>query len=93
MRQSGPVEWLLSYYWAAALGAAHRLHDVVGWLGRPPGEPTADGCAEPTDLDLELIRVVRGLGGTVNCAVCGARLDGAVNVDVTGGFSRLPGSS
>ena len=88
MRQSGPVEWLRPYYWAAALDAPTRLHDVVGWPGPPPREPIADDrCAELTTLDLELIRVVYEVFvEPADCPICGAPLDGAINVDVTGGF-------
>jgi hypothetical protein len=88
MSRTGPVEWLLPYYWAAVLDAPTASMTWWGWAGPPPREPTADDRrAELTAPDLELVRVVcEVLVEPANCAICSAPLDGAINVDFTGGF-------
>ena len=75
------MEWILMYYWAAALSTSES--PMTWWgFGRPPRHP-ATNCADPTAADLELIRVLyEVLVEQADCAVCGARLQRAVKVEL-----------
>jgi hypothetical protein len=79
------MEWSLPCYWAGVLSASAGQTTLWGWPRPSPTEPAAHNeCAEPTALDLELIRVVyEVLVERVDCAVCGAQLHRAVNVELT----------
>jgi hypothetical protein len=66
--------WLLPYYWGAAFGPPTAPITWWDWPGRPLREPAADaGGAEPTDLDIELVRVVYELLADPSAAPRAAR--------------------
>ena len=76
------MDWL-PYYWVAALSASEIPMTSSGWPGPPPREPAA-GCADPTALDVELVRMLYEVVlQLAHCAICGARLDPAVTVELT----------
>jgi hypothetical protein len=83
------MEWLLPYYWAAALSPSAVPTMWWGWPDRTPQGPAPDdeSCAEPTALDLKIVEAVyEVLVERVCCASCGAALDEAVNVKLSRGF-------
>ena len=77
------MEWLVPYYWAVAVSASAAQMTWWGWINQPPRELVADdGRAQLTALDLELVRIVYEVGvEESNCAICGAPLDPAVNIE------------
>jgi hypothetical protein len=53
------MDWLLPYYWSAALGAPIASMTWWGWHGPAVSEPAADDvCVEAAALEIELIGVV-----------------------------------
>lgn len=88
------MEWLLPYYWAAALSPSVVPTMWWGWSDRTPQGPVPDdgSCAEPIALDLEIVKAVyEVLVERVRCGSCGVALDGTVNVKLSRGFFNAAG--
>jgi MFS family permease len=92
--ESEALAWELShgvafpFYWAATLNAP-ACSTTWWWPGPPSREPAADdGCVGLTALDLELVGFVyEVLVEPVDCTICGARLDPAISIQLTGGYA------
>jgi hypothetical protein len=67
---------------------AGRSDDVVRLARSSAGKPAVDNsCVGLTALDIELVRLVAEvLVESINCTVCGAQLDRAVNVQLRRGY-------
>jgi hypothetical protein len=76
------MDWLLPYYWAVGLSASGIPMTSWGLISLPLRDP--DGrCADPIDLDVELVLVLyEVLVERAGCGICGAPLNPAVNVEL-----------
>ena len=87
------MDWFLPYYWAVGLSASGIPMTSWGLVSLPLRDP--DGrCADPIDLDVELVLVLyEVLVERVGCGICGAPLNPAVNVELAVDPSPAAGSS
>jgi hypothetical protein len=75
------MEWILLYYWAAALSASET--PMTWWGFGPPPRHPATNRDNPRAADLDLIKVLyEVIVEQVDCAICGARLERAVKVEL-----------